>query len=155
MGRPTYIDENTEWYDDGFTLKEQAEFKKQHRESRPKIHLTERFTLKSADLLISKLIQELGAANAYIEELEEGLDYKELKNNYEILLEENKNLKSKNATLESKCQSILDKYSKDMNTILSTDEKYLFQKQKIEELTKEVANLRDTRDALIYKLNSK
>ena len=31
MEKPNYIDENTEWYDDGFTLKEQNEFKNQYR----------------------------------------------------------------------------------------------------------------------------
>ena len=40
-----------------------------------------------------------------------------------------------------------------MNTILSVDEKYLSQKEQIEKLTEEVANLKNIRDKLIYQLN--
>lgn len=153
MEKPNYIDKNAEWYDDGFTLKEQSEFKNQYRESKPKIHLTESFVIKSADTLISKLRQELAAANAYIEELEDGINCKELKRNYEILLKENANLKTKNNKLEYQYKNILKKYSNDMSTILSVDEKYLSQKEQIEKLTEEVSNLKNIRDKLIYQLN--
>lgn len=100
------------------------------------LHLTENFKLKAADRLISKLKLELGAANAYIEELEE--DKQNLKEEINKLTELNKNLN--------------DKYSRDVNEFLKTDPIYQKFIKVINEVEKDIIRLEDRNNKLVHEI---
>lgn len=81
-----------------------------------KAHLTENHQLKAADELIKKLRLELGAANAYIAELEEGVASDWIKERAEYK-EQLQTMEQKVEKIKAKYKQIADKYSVDMQHI--------------------------------------
>lgn len=81
-----------------------------------KTHLTENHQLKAADELIKKLRLELGAANAYIAELEEGVASDWIKERAEYK-EQLQTMEQKVEKIKAKYKQIADKYSVDMQHI--------------------------------------
>lgn len=100
------------------------------------LHLTENYQLQAADTLISKLRLELGAANAYIDELEE--DKRNLEEEVNKLKEINKNLN--------------DKYSRDVNEFLKTDPIYQKFIKVINEVEQDIIRLEDRNNKLVYEI---
>lgn len=125
-----------EIYNDGFTMEEQAEFRRIKKESTIKLKLTERFQAESADRLIKSLRVKLGESESYIQELEEELS------------------KTKNELDKFKhtVKGILNKYSDDVKELKKDPfiDKY---KQEITSLEEQNKKLIDTRDKLLYKLS--
>lgn len=111
---------------------------------RVKIELTSAYKLQMAESYIKKLNQTIGSDQSYIEELEDKV--KHLKTGQE-------QLQKQIDTLQNNYKKIKDKYSQDMQKILSIDDFYLKQKSEIDRLTLEVEKLRMVRDQLIYQLN--
>lgn len=100
------------------------------------LHLTENYQLQAADALISKLRLDLGAANAYIDELED---------NKRTLEEEVNKLKEINKNLN-------DKYSRDVNGFLKTDPIYQKFIKVINEVEQDIIRLEDRNNKLIYEI---
>ena len=111
---------------------------------RVKIELTSAYKLQMAESYIKKLNQTIGSDQSYIEELEDKV--KHLETGQE-------QLQKQIDTLQNNYKKIKDKYSQDMQKILSIDDFYLKQKSEIDRLTLEVEKLRMVRDQLIYQLN--
>lgn len=146
------------------TMKDLEEWSKECRQNRIKVSLTPKAKEDLAVQKIKKLTQELSAANAYIEELEEGNDKKseELRTANNVLKKEVEMLAKEKCELQDKCEkykaeykAIADKYSQDVNNTISLDDRYQKQKAEIDKLTLEVEKLRLIRDQLIYALNKK
>lgn len=146
------------------TMKDLEQWSKECRQNRIKVSLTPKAKEELAIQKIKKLTQDLSAANAYIEELEEEREskYEALKNVNEDLKIKNEVLTKENTRLCQQCEkykanykTITDKYSKDINNTVSLDDHYQKQKAKIEKLTLEAEKLRLVRDQLIYALNKK
>jgi chromosome segregation ATPase len=136
-----------EWYDDGFTMEEQAELRKEYTKNqkavRPKLTVTKQQQEIWKDTLISKLKVENAANEEYIKELEEQIKQLQ-KANEEIL-----NAKQQ---LSIKLNAMMDRYSKDINKYIQSEEFQQKYKNQIDELRKENKKLRQIKDDLIYKL---
>jgi hypothetical protein len=143
-----------EWYDDGFSMEEQAELRKQYTKqkaaNRPKIQVTEEYHEKTKDKIISDLRQKLAADEEYIKELEETqVDI----NNHHIVIELREQLdkeKKQRENLQSQYATINKKYADLLNDPALGTQKY---RDTIKELEAEVKSLKEIRDQLIYKLN--
>lgn len=143
-----------EWYDDGFSMEEQAELKKQYTKqkaaNRPKLQVTEEYHEKTKDKIISDLRQKLAADEEYIKELEETqVDV----NNHHIVIELREQLdkeKKQRENLQSQYATINKKYADLLNDPALGTQKY---RDTIKELEAEVKSLKEIRDQLIYKLS--
>ena len=143
-----------EWYDDGFSMEEQAELKKQYTKqkaaNRPKIQVTEEYHEKIKDKIISDLRQKLAADEEYIKELEETqVDV----NNHHIVIELREQLdkeKKQRENLQNQYATINKKYADLLNDPALGTQKY---RDTIKELEAEVKSLKEIRDQLIYKLS--
>lgn len=143
-----------EWYDDGFSMEEQAELKKQYTKqkaaNRPKIQVTEEYHEKTKDKIISDLRQKLAANEEYIKELEETqVDI----NNHHIVIELREQLnkeKKQRENLQSQYAIINKKYADLLNDPALGTQKY---RDTIKELEAEVKSLKKIRDQLIYELS--
>lgn len=143
-----------EWYDDGFSMEEQAELRKQYTKqkaaNRPKIQVTEEYHEKTKDKIISDLRQKLAADEEYIKELEETqVDI----NNHHIVIELREQLdkeKKQRENLQSQYATINKKYADLLNDPALGTQKY---RDTIKELEAEVKSLKEIRDQLIYKLS--
>lgn len=111
---------------------------------RVKIELTSAYKLQMAESYIKKLNQTIGSDQSYIEELEDKVKHLETSQ---------EQLQKQIDILQNNYKKIKDKYSQDMQKILSIDDFYLKQKSEIDRLTLEVEKLRMIRDQLIYQLN--
>lgn len=143
-----------EWYDDGFSMEEQAELKKQYTKqkaaNRPKIQVTEEYHEKIKDKIISDLRQKLAANEEYIKELEET---QVNINNHHIVIELREQLdkeKKQRENLQSQYATINKKYADLLNDPALGTQKY---RDTIKELEAEVKSLKEIRDQLIYKLS--
>ena len=136
--KPDYA-KDLEWYEDGYTMEEQNALKKEYENNVKVLHLTPKYQNEAADKLIKSLTQKLAAAEEYIAELEES----------KLKEYENRALKA-----EEKYKAILNKYSKDRQTLLVSDEFYKALKDQVKVLSKEVSDLKSVRDNLIYELNN-
>ena len=140
-----------EWYDDGFTMEEQAElrrqFVKKEKASKPKIRVTEKQQEDWKDALISELRMKLAANEEYIQELEENAVhpniYKELEDKYNKLQVQYDNIKKAH-------DAFAKRYQEDIQIYFKT--KYQEKLDEIKELKAANKMLRDDRDSLIYKL---
>ena len=139
-----------EWYDDGFSIEEQAELKylysKIRAANRPKIKVTEDYHEKTKDKIISELRQKLAANEEYIKEL-----FSDIEKN-PIVIELQSQItqeKEKRKNLQNEFSIIKKKYID-----LSRDPSICIKKYKdtIDRLEIEIKSLRDTRDELISKL---
>ena len=129
-----------EWYDDGFSMEEQAELRKQYTKqkaaNRPKIQVTEEYHEKTKDKIISDLRQKLAADEEYIKELEETqVDV----NNHHIVIELREQLdkeKKQRENLQNQYATINKKYADLLNDPALGTQKY---RDTIKELEAEVA----------------
>jgi len=143
-----------EWYNDGFSMEEQAELRKQYTKqkaaNRPKIQVTEEYHEKTKDKIISDLRQKLAADEEYIKELEETqVDI----NNHHIVIELREQLdkeKKQRENLQNQYATINKKYADLLNDPALGTQKY---RDTIKELEAEVKSLKEIRDQLIYKLS--
>lgn len=106
-------------------------------------HLTENYQLKAADALISKLKQDLGAANSYIDEL-----------NYTIesLNDEISDLKLQLQTKDNLIKNLNDKYSQDVNEYLKTDSLYQRYIKVIDDVKQNIIRIQDRNDKLVHEI---
>ena len=132
-----------EWYDDGFTMEEQAKLREEYLKHRPKIIISAKQQEDWKDKMISDLKTKNAANEEYIKELEDQI--KQLKNLNEGLTQ------SRDAA-KQKYTEIANRYSIDINKYVQSEEfqeKYIL---KIKELEKRNSELLKVRDELIYKL---
>lgn len=89
-------------------------------------HLTDDFQFKSLENAYKKVKEELGAANAYIQELEENRDPEmlELRSKIVCLETEIQKLTKDNEKLKQQIKDYNDKYSKDVQELIRTDVLY-------------------------------
>ena len=133
-----------EWYDDGFTMEEQAKLREEYLKRRPKITISTKQQEDWKDKMISDLKTKNAANEEYIKELEDQI--KQLKNLNEGLTQ------SRDAA-KQKYTEIANRYSMDINQYVQSEEfqeKYIL---KIKELEKRNSELSKVRDELIYKLH--
>lgn len=143
-----------EWYNDGFSMEEQAELRKQYIKqkaaNRPKIQVTKEYHEKTKDKIISDLRQKLAASEEYIKELEETqIDI----SNHHIVIELREQLdkeKKQRENLQNQYATINKKYADLLNDPALGTQKY---RDTIKELEAEVKSLKEIRDQLIYKLS--
>ena len=132
-----------EWYDDGFTMEEQAKLREEYLKHRPKITISTKQQEDWKDKMISNLKTKNAANEEYIKELEDQI--KQLKNLNEGLTQ------SRDAA-KQKYTEIANRYSMDINQYVQSEEfqeKYIL---KIKELEKRNSELLKVRDELVYKL---
>lgn len=132
-----------EWYDDGFTMEEQATLREEYLKHRPKITISTKQQEDWKDKMISNLKTKNAANEEYIKELEDQI--KQLKNLNEGLIQSRDMAKQKYT-------EIANRYSMDINQYVQSEEfqeKYIL---KIKELEKRNSELAKVRDELIYKL---
>ena len=132
-----------EWYDDGFTMEEQAKLREEYLKHRPKITISAKQQEDWKDKMISDLKTKNAANEEYIKELEDQV--KQLKNLNEGLTQ------SRDAA-KQKYTEIANRYSMDINQYVQSEEfqeKYIL---KIKELEKRNSELLKVRDELVYKL---
>jgi predicted nucleic acid-binding Zn-ribbon protein len=132
-----------EWYDDGFTMEEQAKLREEYLKHRPKITISAKQQEDWKDKMISNLKTKNAANEEYIKELEDQI--KQLKNLNEGLTQ------SRDAA-KQKYTEIANRYSMDINQYVQSEEfqeKYIL---KIKELEKRNSELSKVRDELVYKL---
>lgn len=132
-----------EWYDDGFTMEEQAKLREEYLKHRPKITISTKQQEDWKDKMISDLKTKNAANEEYIKELEDQI--KQLKNLNEGLIQ------SRDAA-KQKYTEIANRYSMDINQYVQSEEfqeKYIL---KIKELEKRNSELLKVRDELVYKL---
>jgi len=143
-----------EWYDDGFTMEEQAELRREYLKTRkitqPIITITEQQKENWKDALISKLKMENAANEEYILELKD--EIKEWEKRHKLVTNQFLTEAGKYNALHIKWNELQRKYSVDINEYLHSEEfteKYTKKIQKLEERVQQLVNLRDE---LVYKL---
>lgn len=122
-------------------------------------HLSDNYQLQAADALIKKLRTQLGEANSYIDELEndlaQGIDYKQLKEENKRLKVENKELQTQVATAKEVVNKITARYSEDLKTlneaevVQSIRDRY---NEKIAYLETDLSRVTKQRDAAVQQL---
>lgn len=140
-----------EWYEDGFTMEEQAELRRQfikkEKASQPKIRVTEKQQEDWKDDLISELKVKLAANEEYIQELEEHSihpsKYEELETKYQELRKKYDSLKTSHDAYVKRYESDIEVYFKS---------KYQDKLDEIKALKAERKELIANRDHLIYQL---
>lgn len=143
-----------EWYDDGFTMEEQAELRREYLKTRkitkPVIAITDQQKENWKDTLISKLKMENAANEEYILELKD--EIKEWEKRHKLVTNQFLTEAGKYNALHIKWNELSKKYSVDINEYLHSEEfteKYI---KKIQELENRVQQLTNLRDELVYKL---
>ena len=145
-----------EWYDDGFSMKEQRElaraYHKEMKANRLKLSVTKEYHEKIKDKKISELRQKLAADEEYIKELEEASGDI---NKHPVVVELLHKLQSETAKRENLQQQytiINTKYAEILN---NPNSKYQEYKDTIKDLESQIKSLKQTRDELIGKLCSR
>jgi formiminotetrahydrofolate cyclodeaminase len=143
-----------EWYDDGFTMEEQAELRREYLKTRkitkPVITITEQQKENWKDALISKLKMENAANEEYILELKD--EIKEWEKRHKLVTNQFLTEAGKYNALHIKWNELQRKYSVDINEYLQSEEFTEKYTKKIQKLEERVQQLVDLRDELIYKL---
>ena len=143
-----------EWYDDGFTMEEQAELRREYLKTRkitrPIIAVTEQQKENWKDTLISKLKIENAANEEYILELKD--EIKEWEKRHKLVTNQFLTEAGKYNALHIKWNELSKKYSVDINEYLHSEEFTEKYTKKIQELETRVQQLTDLRDELVYKL---
>ena len=143
-----------EWYDDGFTMEEQAELRKAYskikKATRPVITVTEQQKENWKDALISKLKMENAANEEYILELKDKIQ--EWENRHKLVTNQYLVEAGRYNALHIKWNALQDRYSRDVNEYLHSEEFTEKYTKKIQELETRVQQLTDLRDELVYKL---
>ena len=143
-----------EWYDDGFTMEEQAELRREYLKTRkitqPVITITEQQKENWKDSLISKLKMENAANEEYILELKDKIQ--EWEKRHKLVTNQYLTEAGRYNALHIKWNELQKKYSVDINEYLHSEEfieKYVKKIQKLENRVQQLTNLRDE---LVYKL---
>lgn len=143
-----------EWYDDGFTMEEQAELRREYLKTRkitqPIIAVTEQQKENWKDTLISKLKIENAANEEYILELKD--EIKEWEKRHKLVTNQFLTEAGKYNALHIKWNELSKKYSVDINEYLHSEEFTEKYAKKIQELENRVQQLTNLRDELVYKL---
>lgn len=143
-----------EWYDDGFTMEEQAELRREYLKTRkitkPVIAITEQQKENWKDALISKLKIENAANEEYILELKD--EIKEWEKRHKLVTNQFLTEAGKYNALHIKWNELNKKYSVDINEYLQSEEFTEKYTKKIQKLEERVQQLVDLRDELVYKL---
>jgi hypothetical protein len=143
-----------EWYDDGFTMEEQAELRREYLKTRkitkPVITITEQQKENWKDTLISKLKMENAANEEYILELKD--EIKEWEKRHKLVTNQFLTEAGKYNALHIKWNELSKKYSVDINEYLHSEEFTEKYAKKIQELENRVQQLTNLRDELVYKL---
>lgn len=143
-----------EWYDDGFTMEEQAELRREYlktkKTTRPVITITEQQKENWKDTLISKLKIENAANEEYILELKD--EIKEWEKRHKLVTNQFLTEAGKYNALHIKWNELNKKYSVDINEYLHSEEFTEKYTKKIQELENRVQQLTNLRDELVYKL---
>ena len=143
-----------EWYDDGFTMEEQAELRREYLKTRkitqPIITITEQQKENWKDTLISKLKMENAANEEYILELKD--EIKEWEKRHKLVTNQFLTEAGKYNALHIKWNELNKKYSVDINEYLQSEEFTEKYTKKIQKLEERVQQLVDLRDELVYKL---
>ena len=143
-----------EWYDDGFTMEEQAELRREYLKTRkitkPVIAITDQQKENWKDALISKLKMENAANEEYILELKD--EIKEWEKRHELVTNQFLTEAGKYNALHIKWNELNKKYSVDINEYLQSEEFTKKYTKKIQKLEERVQQLVDLRDELVYKL---
>ena len=143
-----------EWYDDGFTMEEQAELRREYLKTRkitqPIIAVTEQQKENWKDILISKLKMENAANEEYILELKD--EIKEWEKRHKLVTNQFLTEAGKYNALHIKWNELSKKYSVDINEYLHSEEFTEKYAKKIQELENRVQQLTNLRDELVYKL---
>lgn len=143
-----------EWYDDGFTMEEQAELRREYLKTRkitkPVITVTEQQKENWKDALISKLKMENAANEEYILELKDKIQ--EWENRHKLVTNQYLTEAGRYNALHIKWNALQDRYSRDVNEYLHSEEFTEKYTKKIQELETRVQQLTDLRDELVYKL---
>ena len=143
-----------EWYDDGFTMEEQAELRREYLKTRkitkPVIAITDQQKENWKDTLISKLKMENAANEEYILELKD--EIKEWEKRHELVTNQFLTEAGKYNALHIKWNELNKKYSVDINEYLQSEEFTEKYTKKIQKLEERVQQLVDLRDELVYKL---
>lgn len=143
-----------EWYDDGFTMEEQAELRREYLKTRkitqPIIIVTEQQKENWKDTLISKLKIENAANEEYILELKD--EIKEWEKRHKLVTNQFLTEAGKYNALHIKWNELSKKYSVDINEYLHSEEFTEKYAKKIQELENRVQQLTNLRDELVYKL---
>ena len=143
-----------EWYDDGFTMEEQREMKKEYLKrrsaSRPIVTITEQQKENWKDTLISKLKMENAANEEYILELKD--EIKEWEKRHKLVTNQYLTEAGRYNALHIKWNELQNKYSVDINEYLHSEEFTEKYAKKIQELENRVQQLTNLRDELVYKL---
>lgn len=143
-----------EWYDDGFTMEEQREIKKEYLKrrsaSRPIVTITEQQKENWKDSLISKLKMENAANEEYILELKD--EIQEWEKRHKLVTNQYLTETERSNALHIKWNELQKKYSVDINEYLHSEEFTEKYTKKIQELENRVQQLTNLRDELVYKL---
>lgn len=140
-----------EWYEDGFTMEEQAELRKEYKKRqsalRPKISVTEKQKEDWKDALISELKMKLAANEEYIQELE---DQEKGSKEFQEMKKELSDLRNKNQSMKTQLSAYNIRYQNDIKEHFAS--KYQDKLDEIKELKAANKQLRQEKDDLIYRL---
>ena len=143
-----------EWYDDGFTMEEQAELRREYlktrKTTRPIVTITEQQKENWKDAIISKLKMKNAANEEYILELKD--EIKEWEKRHKLVTNQFLTEAGKYNALHIKWNELSKKYSVDINEYLHSEEFTENYAKKIQELENRVQQLTNLRDELVYKL---
>jgi chromosome segregation ATPase len=132
-----------EWYEDGFTMEEQAKLREEYLKRQPKITISARQQENWKDKMISDLKSKNAANEEYIKELEDQI---------EQLKKSNEKVLNAKQSLADQLKVMMNRYSKDIKEYMQSEEFQQKYKNQIDELRKENKKLRQIKDDLIYKL---
>lgn len=132
-----------EWYDDGFTMEEQAQLREEYFRHRPKIMISTKQQEDWKDKMISDLKTKNAANEEYIKELEDQIQQ---------LQKSNEKILNAKQALTNQLNTMMKRYSKDIKEYMQSEEFQQKYKNQIDELRKENKKLRQIKDDLIYKL---
>ena len=132
-----------EWYDDGFTMEEQAKLRAEYLKHRPKITISTKQQEDWKDKMISDLKTKNAANEEYIKELEDQIQQ---------LQKSNEKVLHAKQSLADQLNIMMKRYSKDIKEYTQSEEFQQKYKNQIDELRKENKKLRQIKDDLIYKL---
>lgn len=140
-----------EWYEDGFTMEEQAELRKEYKKRqsvlRPKISVTEKQKEDWKDALIRELKMKLAANEEYIQELE---DQEKGSKEFQEMKKELSDLRNKNQSMKTQLSAYNIRYQNDIKEHFAS--KYQDKLDEIKELKAANKQLRQEKDDLIYRL---
>lgn len=120
-----------EWYDDGFTMEEQAKLREEYFKYQPKITISTKQQEDWKDKMISDLKMKNAANEEYIKELEDQIQQ---------LQKDNEKVLNAKQSLADKLNIMMKRYSRDIKEYTQSEEFQQKYKNQIDELKKEKKN---------------